>query len=454
MEESEKNSKLKIKEEDRPVKERIRTLPLTVQPLALEALEAFEENDYEKTVSLCQKALDTEPFASLSVVRLIMGLAYMCNNEMNAAKNVFLDLVQDDPDDPEARRYLGYAHHGLMEFRDAVRELKRLYPESITEPHFLSVYGDSLQYTGHQKEAREIFRQDVEQFYMNPENYDPGTISGTFQSLLTLDVRLANGKYPEDLQSYYDFLDGSEMTDEMQSYLSGTIASLSTLMEYKWYQPLFRQLVDHIEQKQYIRKPEYASVVESARISLESYDYHEDPQVNMLVEEFLNSYYSYTYAKNDHELNKQEDILSEKQKENEENVLRSMEIKARTFEWNMAGYYPEHREELEYVKKQYPHIYALVEPFLEQLKEDPEKVQEELLQELYQFNRGGYSKETFQNALESAFQKLVNETENERNKVVHGGYTPYKRGHAKIGRNDPCPCGSGKKYKNCCGRNA
>lgn len=23
----------------------------------------------------------------------------------------------------------------------------------------------------------------------------------------------------------------------------------------------------------------------------------------------------------------------------------------------------------------------------------------------------------------------------------------------KIGRNDPCPCGSGKKYKHCCGRN-
>jgi preprotein translocase subunit SecA len=24
----------------------------------------------------------------------------------------------------------------------------------------------------------------------------------------------------------------------------------------------------------------------------------------------------------------------------------------------------------------------------------------------------------------------------------------------KVGRNDPCPCGSGKKYKNCHGRNA
>ncbi len=24
----------------------------------------------------------------------------------------------------------------------------------------------------------------------------------------------------------------------------------------------------------------------------------------------------------------------------------------------------------------------------------------------------------------------------------------------KVGRNDPCPCGSGKKYKQCCGKEA
>ncbi len=29
-----------------------------------------------------------------------------------------------------------------------------------------------------------------------------------------------------------------------------------------------------------------------------------------------------------------------------------------------------------------------------------------------------------------------------------------KKSFEKIGRNDPCPCGSGKKYKQCCGRNA
>jgi Tfp pilus assembly protein PilF len=29
--------------------------------------------------------------------------------------------------------------------------------------------------------------------------------------------------------------------------------------------------------------------------------------------------------------------------------------------------------------------------------------------------------------------------------------TKSVRSHAKIGRNDPCPCGSGMKYKKCCG---
>jgi SEC-C motif-containing protein len=32
------------------------------------------------------------------------------------------------------------------------------------------------------------------------------------------------------------------------------------------------------------------------------------------------------------------------------------------------------------------------------------------------------------------------------------GPEPVRRTSPKIGRNDPCPCGSGKKYKKCCGR--
>jgi uncharacterized protein len=27
---------------------------------------------------------------------------------------------------------------------------------------------------------------------------------------------------------------------------------------------------------------------------------------------------------------------------------------------------------------------------------------------------------------------------------------PFQRAEPRVGRNDPCPCGSGKKYKKCC----
>ena len=37
--------------------------------------------------------------------------------------------------------------------------------------------------------------------------------------------------------------------------------------------------------------------------------------------------------------------------------------------------------------------------------------------------------------------------------LAHGevAQEPYRREGPKVGRNDPCPCGSGRKFKKCCG---
>ena len=47
--------------------------------------------------------------------------------------------------------------------------------------------------------------------------------------------------------------------------------------------------------------------------------------------------------------------------------------------------------------------------------------------------------------------QMVTQSPTSERLIQHG---PYKRATPKIGRNDKCPCGSGKKYKNCCGRAA
>ena len=40
---------------------------------------------------------------------------------------------------------------------------------------------------------------------------------------------------------------------------------------------------------------------------------------------------------------------------------------------------------------------------------------------------------------------------NDQVRAAHDSEEPERRPHAKVGRNAPCPCGSGKKYKKCCG---
>jgi len=49
-----------------------------------------------------------------------------------------------------------------------------------------------------------------------------------------------------------------------------------------------------------------------------------------------------------------------------------------------------------------------------------------------------------------ADDRLVEDNDDEYIKPVSQGGT-YRRDGPKVGRNDPCPCGSGMKYKKCCG---
>ena len=47
-------------------------------------------------------------------------------------------------------------------------------------------------------------------------------------------------------------------------------------------------------------------------------------------------------------------------------------------------------------------------------------------------------------------KQVVKPTGTNRSDETAKVHTKVKK--EKIGRNDPCPCGSGKKYKQCCGK--
>jgi preprotein translocase subunit SecA len=92
--------------------------------------------------------------------------------------------------------------------------------------------------------------------------------------------------------------------------------------------------------------------------------------------------------------------------------------------------------------------YAQRDPLLEYKRESfdmftnmMETVQANTVRYLFLFKP---SKEALELDRKRDKKYIVSSGGEERTKTV-------KREHKKVGRNAPCPCGSGKKYKRCCG---
>jgi uncharacterized protein YecA (UPF0149 family) len=95
---------------------------------------------------------------------------------------------------------------------------------------------------------------------------------------------------------------------------------------------------------------------------------------------------------------------------------------------NRDRYYPQLRR----LKMEFPELYAIHGDFFNEAlrARDPEKL-------LYQ--------------REKQFNKLKRKTSPADDAPEYVAEQPVRRAEPKVGRNDPCPCGSGKKYKRCCG---
>ena len=89
--------------------------------------------------------------------------------------------------------------------------------------------------------------------------------------------------------------------------------------------------------------------------------------------------------------------------------------------------------------------------FLEQLQIlGPEKMRENILDRFEEEKLIKAGRDEITAELDLAYKK-VRAAKKQPVYVAEGGIT-YKRSGKKIMPNDPCPCGSGKKYKKCHGR--
>lgn len=104
--------------------------------------------------------------------------------------------------------------------------------------------------------------------------------------------------------------------------------------------------------------------------------------------------------------------------------------------------------QLAIVRQEYPEFYEWIREFADQLQSGKslEYLKSSLLKQYVRMSeympKCNYF-DKYPKQREACFGKAV----------TVNPLKPYVKDGKKIGRNDPCPCGSGKKYKYCCGRN-
>ncbi|MGN0343063.1 MAG: YecA family protein [Roseburia sp.] len=260
-------------------------------------------------------------------------------------------------------------------------------------------------------------------------------VARLFPKLLRTDIETENQNYQADVEKYYAFLESVTMNEVMQEYLVETLIRLCELMDNKWYRPLFEEFVRHIDQKGYLSEEKYQETLKSAYASMESFNYYDDVKINSLMKGYLQTCYRRAYTMKDEKL---------------ESVKNSMMIEALTNEWYVCQYYPGNEEVFTYIQETYPHSYELMADLVEAMEADVKAAADETLNKLLPYAAPGTTIEQLRIAMRHSYEE--NEEASHKPKMIYGGKGTYMRSGSKIGRNDPCPCGSGKKYKQCCGK--
>lgn len=121
----------------------------------------------------------------------------------------------------------------------------------------------------------------------------------------------------------------------------------------------------------------------------------------------------------------------------------SCQVERLSMEMTVLENITEIRKALHYLRTNYPDIFALNADFYNNvLNTKKERWLFEKLYKKYLQYKKRYPEEFYE------------DDEDDWDDEDELGYSePYIRQEQKIGRNDPCPCGSGKKYKKCCGAN-
>lgn len=415
-------------EETRSQYDSIDSLPDFIKNDYYAAVEFAEEEKLSSAIRKLENILKND--SKLYIVRALLAETYLKNNNSGKAIKLYEELCREVPQNSAFPRGLADAYSLRGWNKKAIKEYKN---------------------------AIELDKNNIALWFDLSKNYI-GT-KDYFGAKETLDNALQIFKAPDDTISIYlslimihiDF----DMTDKIKEYLDilGKLAENNEDIKDNIGRGLAQiaSYLFNIEEDK-----EANNVIEKAAEILP-----EDKRISKIKNEIeMVNKYEEDVNRLDNDGNIEEGIkavISMAVIADNELAGKDKEAIEYAYEYEIMEYFSKYKDSIKRLEKEYPNLYEIKLDFFTKVRnsESRKKLRKEyaekydkysyILDKLNDFYING------EGSIYDNFQSQHDDDHGYDDEVEV--QKPFEREEIKIGRNDPCPCGSGKKYKKCCGKN-
>lgn len=416
-----------------PRKRKEYDVTLTLEPIFQNAyrrvLELMKEGEYEEAIQCCKEVLST---VNLELFQLLLAKLYILNENAGKAVKRLEELAEGKPEDRRYRKLLAWSYLKRGWKKKALSLCMKLEASGCCDWDFRLLHGAVLsQLEGSEETCGMLWRMfEDSSFSLEAADMDMvreawGIICDSAEDfppeygkeLIQILVRFEGESedFPEDMVEILQYSLLGFFASPTRKYLSFAVVQLGLLAE---------RLKDY-------RDRGYCSERDSWMLSaveekLESIRLNRDGRLQKDILQNSDCIYMYGMASG-----------LEQRKGNEtwgeDYLTPELKVSFLCAQMDFIKALPGVKKSFEIIKNEYPVYAEALGGFLDEILTCS-------------------SRAFLLNKYEKRIKRIMEDIEPFWGEMEdYSSEEPYRRTSPKIGRNAPCPCGSGKKYKNCCG---
>jgi uncharacterized protein YchJ len=379
------------------------------------AEECRENGNTSKAIAIYEEILSK--YKSVKFIEVELGETYIENNNTQKAIDLFKNLLQKNKNDLVIMNRLVAAYSMRGWINKAIELCEYMIDQKVDAieniyTNMLEAYLQNEKYKKAQKFAIKLldYNTDDQSTFL-------GIICGTELSIIQESENITSRSYKKLRKYCIWFLDHLK---ENQELIDGVFEYIVNMIFHAYKAEDAIQLTDPLAD--YINDEERIEAYQYAKENKFVFDEIDMISHDRRISSILVDIIQMTFAKNQ---SYRDDAF----------FLDELEYIAAKIE--LIDNYEYHNREFKVLKSEYNGLYTLIKDFIDDIrfKNNREKTLMKLFKELEKTDTFGLS-----NYLESDDEFMDFRPYEE----------PYTNDEVKVGRNDPCPCGSGRKYKKCC----